>query len=80
MSDALVRDRLGADSVATFALTASVPMLVVGKAVTTGWAVTGTIAGGVAMLAMVGCLGLIFDNDAILLDTTPQAPAVGVAR
>jgi amino acid transporter len=58
MPNGLVPDRLGAGSVASFALTAAAPIMVVGGVVTTGWAVTGTVAVSIALLAMAGVLAL----------------------
>ncbi|MBN1173073.1 MAG: APC family permease [Micromonosporaceae bacterium] len=58
VSNTLARDRLGAGSVASFALTAAAPIMVVGGVVTTGWAVTGTVAVSIAMLAMAAVLAV----------------------
>ena len=62
LAGALAADRLGAPSVASFALTAAAPIMVVGGVVTTGWAVTGTVAISVALVGMaillaVFCVG-----------------------
>ncbi|MBT8225913.1 MAG: APC family permease [Dactylosporangium sp.] len=58
MSTTLAGNRLGALSVAGFALTAAAPMLVVGGVVPTGWAVTGTVAVSVAMLVIAAVLAV----------------------
>lgn len=58
VSTALAKDRLGAGSVASFALTAAAPIMVVGGVVTTGWSVTGTVAVSIAMLAMAAVLAV----------------------
>src|SRR5512142_1674158 len=58
VSGALAADRLGVPSVASFALTAAAPIMVVGGVVTTGWAVTGTVGASSAMLVMAAVLTL----------------------
>ena len=55
---ALAANRLGAAGVAGFALTAAAPMLVVGGVGPTGWAVTGMVAIGAALLVMAVVLAV----------------------
>lgn len=60
----LAADRLGASSVASFALNAAAPIMVVGAYVTTAWAVTGAVPISFALLAMgavlaVWCVGYV---------------------
>ncbi|MBT8224162.1 MAG: APC family permease [Dactylosporangium sp.] len=54
----LAQSRLGVFSVIGFALTAAAPLMVVGGVVTTGWAVTGTLAFSLAFVIMAAVLSL----------------------
>lgn len=64
VSTALAADRLGASSVASFALNAAAPIMVVGAYVTTAWAVTHAVPVSLALLGMgallaVWCVGYV---------------------
>ncbi|MBT8226477.1 MAG: APC family permease [Dactylosporangium sp.] len=54
----LAADRLGASSVASFALNAAAPIMVVGAYVTTAWAVTGAVPVSLALLGMGAILAI----------------------
>jgi hypothetical protein len=54
VSNVLAQNRLGAGSVASFALTAAAPIMVVGGVVTTAWSVTGTVAVSTTLVGMAG--------------------------
>jgi hypothetical protein len=61
---ALVPDRVGSPSVASFALNAAAPLMVVGAYVTTAWAVTGAVPVSLALLGLgavlaVWCVGYV---------------------
>lgn len=54
----LAAGRLGVPAVASFALTAAAPIMVVGGYVTTAWAVTGTVAVSTALMIMAVLLAV----------------------
>lgn len=77
VSAALAADRLGAASVASFALTAAAPLMVVGGLLVSGWATIGVVGFPLALLLMGAVLTLFCFGYISMARRIPNAGAFG---